>query len=69
VIDRLRRADSRPEWIPELAFTGSILEHVVEVRDGIVEVLRRDLPELKVLPGVVDPLQGALWRARQEQNH
>jgi len=66
VIDRLQRADSRPEWIPELAFTGSILEHVVEVRDGIEEVLRRKLPELKVLPGVVDPLQGALWRARHE---
>ncbi|MBS1822078.1 MAG: ATPase [Acidobacteria bacterium] len=65
VIDRLRHADSRPGWIPDLAFTGSILEHVVEVRDGIVEVLRRDLPTLKVLPGVVDPLQGALWRARQ----
>lgn len=65
VIDRLRQADSRPAWIPDLAFTGSILEHVVEVRDGIVEVLRRDLPALKVLPGVVDPLQGALWRARQ----
>lgn len=65
VIDRLRHADSRPDWIPDLAFTGSILEHVVEVRDGIVEVLRRDLPTLRVLPGVVDPLQGALWRARQ----
>jgi N-acetylglucosamine kinase-like BadF-type ATPase len=66
VIDRLRRADSRPEWIPELAFTGSILEHVDEVRDGIVDVLRHELPDLKVLSGVVDPLQGALWRARQE---
>jgi N-acetylglucosamine kinase-like BadF-type ATPase len=65
VIDRLRRADSRPEWLPELAFTGSILQHVTEVRNGIVEVLRRDLPQLKVLPGVVDPIQGALWRARQ----
>ncbi|MBS1799641.1 MAG: ATPase [Acidobacteria bacterium] len=65
VIDRLKRTDPRSEWIPDLAFTGSIIEHVVEVRDGIVEVLRKELPELKVLPGVVDPLQGALWRARQ----
>lgn len=65
VINRLRRTDSRPDWIPELAFTGSILQHVAEVRNGIVEVLQRDLPELKVLPGVVDPIQGALWRARQ----
>jgi len=65
VIDRLRRADSRPDWLPELAFTGSILEHVAPVRDGIVEVLRRELPALKVVPGVVDPTLGALWRARK----
>jgi N-acetylglucosamine kinase-like BadF-type ATPase len=65
VIDRLRRADTRSGWLPELAFTGSILEHVAEVREGIVEVLRAELPELKVLAGVVDPLQGALWRARK----
>jgi len=65
VIDRLRRVDKREDWLPDLAFTGSILEHVAEVRDGIVDVLRAELPRLKVLPGVVDPLQGALWRARQ----
>ena len=64
VIDRLRHAETRENWVPDLAFTGSILEHVTEVRDGIVEVLRAQLPELRVLPGVIDPLQGALWRAR-----
>jgi N-acetylglucosamine kinase-like BadF-type ATPase len=64
VIDRLRRMDKRPEWLPDLAFTGSILEHVAPVREGIVEVLHRDLPALKVVPGMVDPILGALWRAR-----
>lgn len=64
VIERLRREDQQPEWVPELAFTGSILEHVVSIRDGIVEALRRDYPALKVVPGVVDPTLGALWRAR-----
>lgn len=64
VIDRLRRVDTRPEWVPDLAFTGSILEHVAPVREGIVEVLRKDLPGLKVVPGMVDPTLGALWRAR-----
>ena len=64
VIERLRRADNRPGWLPDLAFTGSILEHVVPIREGIVDALRRDLPSLKVLPGVVDPILGALWRAR-----
>jgi N-acetylglucosamine kinase-like BadF-type ATPase len=64
VMERLRRADNRPGWLPDLAFTGSILEHVVPIREGIVDALRRDLPSLKVLPGVVDPILGALWRAR-----
>ena len=64
VMERLRRADNRPGWLPDLAFTGSILEHVVPIREGIVDALRRDLPSLKVLPGVVDPILGALLRAR-----
>lgn len=64
VIDRLRRVDTRPDWVPDLAFTGSILEHVASIREGIVEILRRDLPALKVVPGMVDPTLGALWRAR-----
>lgn len=64
VIERLRRMENRPDWVPDLAFTGSILEHVAPIRDGIVEVLRRDLPALKVIPGMVDPTLGALWRAR-----
>lgn len=64
VIDRLRREDSRPDWLPDLAFTGSILEHVSAIREGIVEILRQELPDLKVVPGMVDPTAGALWRAR-----
>jgi len=64
IIERLRREDNQPDWVPDLAFTGSILEHVVLIREGIVEALRRDYTTLKVVPGVVDPTLGALWRAR-----
>ena len=64
VIGRVRRNDDRPGWLPDLAFTGSILEHVAPIRDGIVDALRRDLPSLEVLSGIVDPILGALWRAR-----
>jgi glucosamine kinase len=64
VIERVRRNDDRPGWLPDLAFTGSILEHVAPIREGIVDALRRDLPSLEVLPGIVDPILGALWRAR-----
>jgi N-acetylglucosamine kinase-like BadF-type ATPase len=76
VIERIRQAAHRPDcvpdslpasfpdWLPDLALTGSILEHVAPIREGIVAALHRDLPSLKVLPGVVDPILGALWRAR-----
>jgi N-acetylglucosamine kinase-like BadF-type ATPase len=64
VIERLRRANNRSDWLPDLAFTGSILEHVAPIREGIVDALRRDLPALKIVPGVVDPILGALWRTR-----
>jgi glucosamine kinase len=68
VIERIRqaahRSDCASDWLPDLALTGSILEHVAPIREGIVAALHRDLPSLKVLPGVVDPILGALWRAR-----
>ena len=50
---------------PRLALAGSILEHVPLVRDRILALLERDFPTLQPLPGVVDPVLGALWRARQ----
>ncbi|MDQ2833717.1 MAG: ATPase [Acidobacteriota bacterium] len=56
--------DTTPNWLPSLAFTGSILEHIPPVRAALVEALHRDLPTLHILPGVVDPILGALWRAR-----
>jgi hypothetical protein len=37
---------------------------VTPIREGIVAALRRDHPSLMVLPGTVDPILGALWRAR-----
>lgn len=70
VIERLRQAERQiehhadPDWLPSLAFTGSILEHIPAVRASLVEALHRDLPTLNILPGVVDPILGALWRAR-----
>ena len=54
-----------PDTPPRLAFAGSILEHVPLVRDRLITLLQRDFPTLEPLPGVVDPVLGALWRARQ----
>ncbi len=58
-------ASTGPDTPPRLALAGSILEHVPLVRDHILDLLRRDFPTLQPLPGVVDPVLGALWRARQ----
>ncbi len=49
-----------------IAFTGSILEHVAPVRTALVAFVQQDFPQVVVMPGVVDPIEGALWRARNE---
>jgi hypothetical protein len=51
--------------MPAIAFTGSILEKVAFVRDSMMETIRRSLPSVQILPEAVNPLVGALWRARQ----
>ena len=51
-------------FAPELAFAGSILESVLPVRTALVAAVRRAYPALVEKPGVVDPILGALWRAR-----
>ena len=50
---------------PPLAFAGSILENVAPVRESLVNFVRAEFPGLYAMPGVIDPLQGALWRARK----
>lgn len=61
---RVRKLD--PDGpLPSIAFTGSILEKVAFVRDSMMETIRRSLPSVQVLPEAVDPLVGALWRARR----
>lgn len=61
---RLQRLSPDPDWVPPLAFTGSIFEKVAPVRESLVRTLQREYPALQVRSGVVDPLAGAIWRAR-----
>ncbi|GAA3768146.1 N-acetylglucosamine kinase [Terriglobus aquaticus] len=49
---------------PPVAFAGSVLRYVEPVRSAIVETLRAEYPSIAVLPDVIEPVQGALWRAR-----
>ena len=49
---------------PTLACAGSILEHVVQLRDAVLAEVQVEFPNAEMLPGVVDPIDGALWRVR-----
>lgn len=61
---RMLLADgTRPQ--PTVAFAGSILQHVGPLREALIARIREEVPDLVALPGVVDPVMGALWRARQ----
>ncbi len=57
--------DSTPDPLPALAFTGSIMENVPAVRSALLQAVRRQVPEIEEIEGVVDPPLGALWRARR----
>ncbi len=69
VILRLQRLASDAQWVPPVAFAGSIMEKVTPVRDALLASLRTHFPTLQALPGVVDPIAGALWRARHPPTH
>jgi N-acetylglucosamine kinase-like BadF-type ATPase len=49
----------------EVAYTGSVLQRIVQVREAMAERLRFSAPRATVREGAVDPLEGALWRARK----
>ena len=50
--------------IPAFAFTGSVLAKIPMVLDQMTESIRQALPTASIAREAVDPLEGALWRAR-----
>ena len=52
-----------PMW-PSIAFAGSVMENVGAVRDALLRGVHQEFPDVCGLEGIVDPVQGALWRAR-----
>jgi glucosamine kinase len=47
-----------------MAFTGSILENIPAVRNALIAAVQREFPGVDTPDQPVDPIQGALWRAR-----
>jgi glucosamine kinase len=64
VIRRLRRASVEEEWMPRIAFAGSILENVPPIREALMDAVRGEFPAAQAPDKTVDPIDGALWRAR-----
>lgn len=60
VASKMRQAGCVASDPLHVAFTGSVLEKIPRVRRAMGEAL----PELSVARGAVEPLEGALWRAR-----
>ncbi|HEV2620238.1 MAG TPA: BadF/BadG/BcrA/BcrD ATPase family protein [Acidobacteriaceae bacterium] len=48
-----------------VAFTGSVLEHIPAVRTSFASTLARTLPAAPLSDTPIDPLDGALYRARR----
>jgi hypothetical protein len=69
VIRRLQSASaatgsSEQNTLPSVAFAGSIMEKVQPVRDALIATVRKEFPAIQPLDGVIDPIAGAVWRAR-----
>jgi glucosamine kinase len=64
----LKMQESHSKRKIEAAYTGSVLEHIPQVRSAMIEALKTSSPTVKVREGAVDSLEGALWRAREAAN-
>jgi N-acetylglucosamine kinase-like BadF-type ATPase len=65
LIRRLRGLSADASFLPALAFAGSIMAHVPLVREALLAHVRDEFPDVPAQEGIVDPIEGALWRARQ----
>ena len=61
---RVEKMESQGAALPEVAFTGSILSQIAPVREAMIAWLWRELPGIRIRTEAVDPVLGALWRAR-----
>jgi glucosamine kinase len=67
VIRRMISGVDLAETLPQIAFAGSIMEKVHPVRDALIASVRQEFPGIRTLDGVIDPVAGAVWRARSTQ--
>ena len=61
---RLQASANQRLWTPPLAFAGSMMENMPQLRAALIREIQQEFPRVSCLPGVVDPIEGALARAR-----
>ena len=66
-VRRVEKLESEGAAPPEVAFTGSILSRIAPVREAMIALIHRELPGIQIRSEAVDPVLGALWRARQHR--
>lgn len=64
LIQRMQEKTGNTNFIPSLAFAGSILDKVHLVRSSLLDAVRGRYPDIVATAGVIDSLDGAIWRAR-----
>jgi glucosamine kinase len=65
VLRQMRTEDEAAFAAPSLAVAGSILENVAPVRERLCAMVGRAWPGVALSSTRVDPILGALWRARR----
>ncbi len=65
VMRQLQQAAGKKDWVPPIAFAGSIMEKVSPVRTALIAAVQQEFGKVRTLAGVVDPIAGAVWRARR----
>jgi N-acetylglucosamine kinase-like BadF-type ATPase len=69
MLRRLQKSLDQPASLPPIAFAGSIMENAACVRAALIAAVHSEFPAAPIREGVVDPIQGALWRARMGRAH
>jgi N-acetylglucosamine kinase-like BadF-type ATPase len=65
VHSKMLAADCKDADSFSVAYTGSVLTHIAPVREAMTAALKIAMPGAVILDTPVEPLEGALWRARR----
>lgn len=68
VVSKMHQAGCAAGDARRVAFTGSVLGKIARVRKSMEAALLQSMPGVEVAQSAVQPLEGALWRARRARD-